>query len=73
MNWKVVRIILPLHQTTILIFCKLQFFELMYFSKMKEEGDKFCLKKQLFRIALSGNFPGCYKSNTFSIEISGGF
>lgn len=57
----------------ILIFCKLQFFELIYFSKMKEEGDKFCLKKQLFRIALSGNFPGCYKSNTLNIEISGGF
>ncbi|KAI4536692.1 hypothetical protein MG293_012895 [Ovis ammon polii] len=46
----------------IVMFCKLQVFELMYFLKMREEKQTFCLKKQLFRIALSGDFPGCYKS-----------
>lgn len=54
------------------MFCKLQVFELMYFLKMREEGHTFCLKKQLFRTALSGDFPGCYKSKTVKIKISGG-
>lgn len=57
----------------IVMFCKVQVFELMYFLKMREERHTFCLKKQLFRIALSGDFPGCYKSNTVKIKISGGF